>query len=305
VAAARKKTTSKKPKTTRRKTTSRKPAQRKTKRLSPAMEVLLYRLQRFGTALAVLALILWLASWLVLSGSLQRGGEWARQQFLAVTADWGLVVDDILLEGREYASADVLLALINIRKGDPLFALDPVEAAELIKRIDWVKSVRVERRFPGTVYIAIEERQPLALWQKDRKLHLLDQDGEVISTGGMERFKDLIIVIGDDAPRRAPDLIEALGYEPAVKDRVEAASLIGDRRWNLSLDKGQEVKLPEDDMALALKSLADAQSSDGLMDKDVMSIDLREPGRIVVRPRAGAVQEYKSSVRSKNNGDDI
>ncbi|MCB9982477.1 MAG: FtsQ-type POTRA domain-containing protein [Rhodospirillales bacterium] len=209
----------------------------------------------------------------------------------------GFAVTDILVEGREYTDPHVLLAIVNIRKGDPLFAFNPRQAQELISQISWVNKAQVERRWPGTIYIGLEERQPLALWQSDKHLKLLDSKGKIIATSDLQRFADLVLVMGRGAPAAAPELIGNLKAEEKIYPRVETAKWIGERRWDLKLKNGMEIKLPERDASLALRRLAEAQGYDGLLDKDLLSIDMREPDRITIRTKPGAVQEYKTDLK--------
>lgn len=258
-------------------------------------------LKRFGAALVVLVALGWLGSWFFLSDADTRTSDWIEGKVLTVTADMGFAVNDILVEGRVNSDIEVLKALINVKKGDPLFAFNPTEAKELVERVAWVEHAHVERRFPDTIYIELHERQPLALWQKNKKLSLLDQNGEVITTQGLSKFKDLIIVIGKDAPEKAPALFGDLRAEDVLYERTKSVSWVGNRRWDMKLKSGITVKLPEEDVCFALRRLASAQEEDGLLDRDLSAIDLRESGRIVVRTRPGAVQEYKASVKAGNN----
>ncbi len=258
-------------------------------------------LRRFGMSIVVLIGLLWVGSWFFLSEADTRTADWIGQKTLNITADMGFVVDDILVEGRMNTDPNVLHALINVKKGDPLFSFDPTEAKALVERVDWVKRARVERRLPDTIYINIEERAPLALWQKNKKLSLLDSEGEVITAEGLSLFKDLIVITGEGAPAQAPSLIGDLKAESALFERAKSAAWIGERRWDVTLSSGVVVRLPEQDVGLALRRLAFAQEEDKLLDKDLKSIDLREQDRIVVRTRPGAVQEYKAGLKTGNN----
>jgi cell division protein FtsQ len=258
-------------------------------------------LRRFGLVLIGGVAIAWVGAWFFMSGAFTRSAEWTQNKTLAITVDMGFTVENILVEGRANADPEVILGLVGLEKGDPLFALDLAETQKKMEQVTWVKHARIERRLPDTVYIGLQEHTPLALWQKDKKLSLLAEDGSIISTENLARFGDLVIVIGEDAPAQAPALLADLAAEQSLLNRIRAASWVGERRWDLTLKSGAVVKLPEADMGLALRRLGQAQEEDKLLDKDVTSIDLREPGRIVVSPRAGAAQEYKAGLKAGNN----
>lgn len=264
-------------------------------------------MRRFGIVLGTFTAIIWLGAWLVMSGTLERCKNWVDQQIIMASAGAGFKIENILVEGRVHTDAETLMAVLNIAKGDPLFFFDPQAAQNLISQIGWVDHVRVERRWPDTVYIGISERQPLALWQDDNFLKLLDQKGEVIETDRLERFKTLKIVMGADAPQFTVNLIENLNAEPELAARVVAARRFGERRWDLVLDNKLVVKLPEQDMALAISRLADEERTSGVLQRDILSIDMREHGRMIIEARPGAVQEYKASISpdSKVKGNNI
>lgn len=258
-------------------------------------------LRRSGIIAGGTALVLWVGAWIVLSGAVPRLSHGAYKSFYTAAAGRGFVINNLLVEGRENTDPDVLRALLNVDRGDPIFAFDPAEAKDMIERISWVREAHVERRLPDTVYIGLVERVPMALWQNKGKVRLIDSDGITLADSRLEKFSDLIILVGEGAPRFAPDFIRLLNAEPSLKPRVEAASWVGERRWDLKMKSGAVVKMPEGDLGLALRRLAKAQEEDGLLDKDVEAIDLREEGRITVRTRPGAVMEYKAAI----NGDSI
>ncbi len=252
--------------------------------------------RRFGIAAGAAVFVIWLGAWVVLSGAAQRTGIWTQQQLYELAAAGGFAVENILVEGRFHSDPDVLRALINIERGDPLFAFDPAEAKEMIERISWVRMAHVERRLPDTIYIGLIEREPVALWQSKRKVRVIDADGVTLTDRDLAPYKDLILLVGEDAPAHVAALLPLLAAEPVLQARVEAAGWVGERRWDLTLKNGITVRLPEEDPGFALRRLAKAQEEDGLLDKDITVVDMRLPDRITVRTKPGAVQEYKAGL---------
>lgn len=257
--------------------------------------------QRFGIAIVVLVALGWLCSWFVLSGTATKTGVGIQKIVENVTGDMGFRVTNIMLEGRKNADAEVILALVNMQKGSPLFAFNPAEAQEQIQRVSWVEHAEIERRLPDTIYIRITERQPLAFWQRGGQLSLIDTHGKVIAENNLAKFKNLILVVGPDSEKFAPQLIADLKAEPVIYDRIDAAQRIGDRRWDLVLKNKITIKLPETDTALAISRLAKAQAQDSILDKDIEHIDMRGQDRMIVRTRPGAVEEYKASLETGEN----
>lgn len=247
--------------------------------------------------------VFWAGSWLFLSGAIDRFSGWTKESVLEMSANTGFSVENILVEGRTYTDAEALKAIINVQKGDPLFSFHPKAAQEMIEKLSWVHSAHIERRFPDTVYLRLEERTPLALWQRKGKLSVIDSEGTVLTSRKLKRFENLIIIVGEEAPSHADSLLTMLNAEPEVKEAVEAAIFVSDRRWNLKLKTGVIVKLPEEELGLALRRLAFTHREEGLLKKDVRSIDVRDPDKITVRTHPGAVQEYKAGFHSAGGGD--
>jgi len=256
--------------------------------------------KRFGLTLAVLAAIMWVGAWFFLSDADTHTSDWVNTKIVDATASLGFEVDNVMIEGRAYTDPEILKAIINVQKGEPLFAFDPSEAKKSIEEIAWVETAHVERRLPDTLYISLNERKPLALWQKDKKLKLIDQYGEVIPVTNLAPFKNLVIVLGENAPQNAEELFQQLVGEPEIFKRIESVGLIADRRWDVIFKNDLRVKLPEQDVAFAISRLAKAQTDDKILDKDLTGIDLRDPQRMIVSTKPGASQDYQSGYSKAN-----
>jgi cell division protein FtsQ len=203
---------------------------------------------------------------------------------LSATGALGLTVDDIEVEGRSTTDTATILAALGAHAGTPVLAVNPARAKEQLEALPWVRSATIERRLPGTIYVRLVERTPLAVWQHDGKQELIDRDGTVIPVSDLSRFAKLPTVVGGDQARRgAADLMDLLASEPDLASRVTAAVLVGDRRWNLRVDNAIEVMLPEDDAAGAWARLAKLERTSRLLQRDVQTVDMRLPDRLVMR----------------------
>lgn len=252
---------------------------------------------RLTVAAVATGALLWTGAWLYKSGTAQRWAENAAEKFYMVSTDHGFYVRDVLVEGRVNADPAVLLGLLNVGRGDPIFAFNPHSAREMLEKESWIKSARVERRLPGLVYVSITERVPYALWQHQGKVNLIDAEGFVLTDvkAEMARFSTLPLVVGSKAEVNAQQLLTLIRAEPEILKRLEAATYIGERRWDLKLKNGATVRLPEGDVSVSLRRLAEAQLTDRLLDKELESIDLRENNRLIVKTRPGTVQEYQAN----------
>lgn len=235
--------------------------------------------------IGLVVFLIWLVAWYVLSGAYDRTVAWVHETTITQSRDAGLQLQNILIEGRVNADPQKLKELINMEKGDPLLSFDPVKVQQDIQSLSWVKRAQVERRLPDTVYVRIEERVPYALMQEDGKVAVIDREGVTLTRAMKPEYEALMLVTGDKAAEHAAGLVDLLKAEPVVMERTEAAFFVSGRRWDLRLKNGMAVNLPAGDVGLALRRLADAIEQDGILDKDIKSIDLREDDRIIVEGR--------------------
>jgi len=252
------------------------------------------RLRRVVGGLALGVVLLAGIGGIVASGRLpsvedlrQRAGVWLIDRSAAL----GLRVADIRVDGRATTDRATILAALGAGPGTPILAVDPVRAAQRLEALPWVGSAVIERRLPDTLYVRLIERTPLALWQHDGRLQLIDAAGAVIPVTRLDRFAKLPLVVGPEAARYAAALVAMLATEPDLARRVGAAVRVGGRRWNLRIDGRIEVLLPADDPAGAWAALARLERSSAILDRHVEAIDLRLPDRLVVRVSPQAPKE--------------
>lgn len=226
---------------------------------------------------------MWAFAWVAMSGVMERTSSRIEQAVLDRTAQNGFAIRNILVEGRENIDAQDLKAAIGLSWGDPVFGFDADAVRARIEALSWVRSARVERRLPDTVFVKITERTPLALWQNDGVLSLIDTGGKVLSQENLERFQTLPLVVGSGAPEGARTILDLIESTPPLRNRLAAAIRIGERRWDIKLTNGLVVKLPEQNVDLALRRIADSQSREGLLDRGLVAIDLREKDRMILR----------------------
>jgi cell division protein FtsQ len=152
-------------------------------------------------------------------------------------------------------------------------------------KLGWVANAEVERRLPNTIFVRLFERAPVAVWQRNGKFLLVDSEGVVIGESGAGQRSDLTLIVGAKAPRHASTLLVMLDTQPQLMERVVAAVRVADRRWNLRLDNGIDVRLPEVNPQAAWDRLAELEAEHKLLERDIIVIDLRLPERLVVRMR--------------------
>jgi cell division protein FtsQ len=221
--------------------------------------------------------------WSVSSGALSAAIAETHRSFLDWTARSGLALREVRVQGRgETAIADILTA-VQANRGDPILGIDLDMVRERLEDLPWIVKAGVERQFPDQLVVTVTEAEPMALWQRNQKLYLVSRDGDVIETAKIGKYSNLLIVVGEDAPKRAQALFDILAQTPELRPHVTAAVLVGKRRWNIRMDNDVDVKLPEEGAAVAWKRFADLNRQNDLLSKDITVVDMRQSDRVVVR----------------------
>jgi cell division protein FtsQ len=233
-----------------------------------------------GGGVVLLAVILGFFGWH--SGWFHRQAAHLAESGLRLTQKAHFAVNDIIVEGRQHTDRDQLFVALEAPAKSPIFAFDPAAAEARIARLSWIDSVTVERRLPDTIYVRLSERAPLARWQDNGRISVIDTMGKVLPDADPNGFGQLPLIVGTGAPAGAEALFESLRRFPMVGRLVTASVRVGERRWDLHLQGKIVARLPEGDIAAALKRLSILITDEKILERDIVAIDLRIPDRLIL-----------------------
>ena len=260
------------------------------RRLRRAAERIERRRRPVGQAAAGGFLALTILYGLIVSGQIGRVGD-----ALLVVAGFG--IDDVKIDGHG-ETAD-LTVLEKLELAGSLVAFDVEAAQERLTELPWVSGAVVRKYYPSTLSVEITERKPFALWQRNGEVFVIDRSGTEIVPLEDGRFARLPFMVGGGANDTAPEFLADLFTQPEIASQMRAAVLVAERRWDLHLQEGVTVKLPEKNVRQALAQLVKLDADRQLLARDVTVIDLRLPDRITVRlPEGRALDEVISEKNS-------
>ncbi|HRJ13303.1 MAG TPA: FtsQ-type POTRA domain-containing protein, partial [Alphaproteobacteria bacterium] len=176
-------------------------------------------------------------------------------KIITASANAGMKVDDIYIVGRQDLSHAQLLSKIDVKRGTPLLAVNTQDIQSRIMELPPVHMATVRRLWPNRLLVTVQERVPIALWQKKQILFPIDKDGVTLTYQRAENFANLPVIVGDEAPKLTHELLTALDAYPELKSQLKAATYISGRRWDLHLKSGMLIKLPDGDIGAGLKRL--------------------------------------------------
>lgn len=205
----------------------------------------------------------------------------------------GFAVKAVTITGTRELTEGEILQLAGIGPRNSLVFLDVADLRARLKAVPLIKEASVSKLYPNRLLIEIEERQPSALWQKDGAVSIVAADGTPIDDMHDPRFERLPLVVGEHANKKLTEYLGILDASGDLRDRIRAGIYVSGRRWTLKTNGGIDVALPETNPADAVAKLARLEHDGHILEKDILSLDLRVPGRVVARltPAAAAARE--------------
>ncbi|MEX2034093.1 MAG: cell division protein FtsQ/DivIB [Xanthobacteraceae bacterium] len=211
----------------------------------------------------------------------------------------GFRIASIALAGEHQLTREEILTVAGVTGRSSLLFFDAAEARARLKADPWIAEATVLKLYPGRLHIAVTERKAFALWQKDGKVAVISDDGTVVERYVSKRFADLPLVVGVGAETRAKDFLALLDRYPLVRGQLRAAILVAERRWNVMLDNGIDVRLPESSAEHALDTLVWLDRDNKILTRDIAAVDLRLPDRVTVRLSDEAFAARQEALKDK------
>jgi cell division protein FtsQ len=211
----------------------------------------------------------------------------------------GFRITAVSIIGRKQLTQDEVLAIGGVTGRSSLLFLDPAVVRDRLKADPWIADATVLKLYPGQLQINITERSAFALWQQDGRLSVIADDGAVLEPYVTRRFLRLPLVVGRGAETRARDFLALLARYPQVHAVTKAAVFVGQRRWNLRLKDGLDIRLPEHDVGNALAELSKLDKEERLFSRDIVAVDMRLPDRLTVQLSDDAAKAREELFKDK------
>jgi len=219
----------------------------------------------------------------------------------AIANSAGFRITAVAINGRKQLTQDEVLAIGGVNGRSSLLFLDAAIVRDKLKANPWIREATVLKLYPGQLQIDIVERSAFALWQQDGRLSVISDDGAVLESYVSRRFLSLPLVVGKGAETRARDFLALLARYPQVRAATKAAVFVGERRWNLRLKDGLDIRLPENDVGNALAALSKFDKEDRLFSRDIVAVDMRLPDRLTVQLSEDAAKAREELFKDKKS----
>ncbi len=192
-------------------------------------------------------------------------------------------IEKIEFDGHEHVPEVLLLKVSGLRYKTNILKVSVTDVKRNLEKIAWVKSASVQRKLPNKMFIRVAERIPIAIYQSNYKLYLLDEDGTILENDGIGGFDNLPIIVGEGAEAVASHFLHIMKKFPKIQNQLVFSVYVGKRRWNIKINKGITVKLPEKNVGYAMRILNELADENGFFSPDIKEIDLRVLDRVIVK----------------------
>lgn len=188
------------------------------------------------------------------------------------------------IDGASDALAHDIREVIPLDFPTSSFDLNLTEIRNTVAELAPVKSVSVRIRPGGVLQIDIEPRTPVAIWRTSDGLALVDVTGAHVDRllARLDR-PDLPLIAGAGAVDHVKEALNLYRAAAPLGGRLRGIVRIGERRWDVVLDRDQRILLPEEGAVEALDRVIALDGAQDVLTRDIERIDLRLGARPTVQ----------------------
>ena len=257
---------------------------------------------RVWLPLAIAGVAIWVAS----SDPAIRAGVQAKwtQTYEAIAARPELQVSTVVFADVSQNLQQQILMVTGIELPISSLELDVTDLKAVIETLDAVESAEVRVLSGGMLEIATVERAPVVVWRDGDALRLIDGEGHRVAEIARRSARgDLPLIVGMGAESEVGEVINLVDVIAPVADRLRGFVRVGERRWDVVLDRGQTIMLPEYGAVTALRRVIALHQAEDLLSRDVTVVDMRNGERPVLRLTDEAIAELRR-LRAEVRGED-
>ena len=237
----------------------------------------------------------------LIAGTLYLADEERRGEIAEILAEARTSIEErpefmvklMAIDGADPALAAEVRAALPLEFPMTSFDLDLPALKADVAAIHGVRTAGVRVKPGGILHIQVTPRVPVAIWREAKGLSLIDRDGALVSyIGSRTEHPDLPLIAGEGAARHVPEALNLINAGAALGDRLHGLVRIGDRRWDVVLDRDQRIMLPETGALQALERVIALEGAQEVLTRDVARIDMRLSHRPTVRMTDDATQNW-------------
>jgi len=201
----------------------------------------------------------------------------------------------LAVDGASDPVASEIREILPVHLPASSFDLDLAGLREAVLEVPAVAAAQVHVRTGGVLEVMISERAPVALWRNPAGLSVLGRDGTVIGHVARRAERaDLPLLVGEGVDRAVPEALAVLAAAEPFSPRIRGLRRVGERRWDIVLDRGQVIQLPSAEPVRAVDRVIALDTARNLLSRDIAVVDLRNRDRATVRLTEDAVAALRA-----------
>jgi cell division protein FtsQ len=209
----------------------------------------------------------------------------ARPEFQVETVEFPDVSDDLQQQ---------ILTVTGLTLPVSSIVLEVAELKRLVETLDAVETAQVRVLGGGVLQITTVERTPVLVWRDAETLRLIDAEGNrVADIARRSARRDLPLIVGLGGDKYVPEALALLDVLNPIVERFRGFVRVGERRWDVVLDRDQTILLPEYGAVTALRRVMALHMTEDLLNRDIVVVDIRNGARPVLRLTDEAIAELR------------
>lgn len=196
------------------------------------------------------------------------------------------------VEGASEEVSSAIHEIVSIAFPVSSFDIELSDVQKTVQSLNPVRSVDVRLQPGGVLGIKVDERTTAALWRTHDGLFRIDAEGVYIGIA-LERsdHPELPILAGVGADLVVAEAQALMRAAAPLGTRVKGLVRMGERRWDLVLDRDQRIMLPASGAIGALERVIALDQVQDVLERDLARVDMRLPQRPTIRMNENAVKE--------------
>ena len=256
--------------------------------LTPGFRTLI----RVGVPLALVTIIA--SSWISHDANREMAAAKLQEMKRGVQQRPEFMVAALDVTGADAALTTTVLAQLAVAFPISSFDLDLENVRSKVEALDGVRSARVRVGDAGVLNVVITPRVPVALWRDGLELRLLDEEGTFAGSVATRAERlDLPLIAGDGAQTHIAEALALFRDAKPIAERVRGLVRMGERRWDLVLDRDQRILLPSESPVAALDRVIVLHQARDMLDRDVAVVDMRNGNRPTLRMNKEAADAFR------------
>jgi cell division protein FtsQ len=177
------------------------------------------------------------------------------------------------------------------------FDLDLEAIRASIEVLEPVKSASVRVGPAGVLQVNVTPRIPVTVWRDGQILRLIDAQGAHSGQIAARHLApDLPLIIGTGAPDHITEALAIFASAGPLADRVRGLVRMGERRWDVVLDRGQRILLPATGAPAAFDRVIALHAAQDMLSRDVLVVDMRNASRPTLRLTPQATDALRAGI---------